>query len=90
MPAVHRLFDTNTADAEITSVVQSSVYVNNLLASVDGSHVQGHGPGKHSSPLTAQGSNNVFIENIPVNRQGDNDTCGHSRNIGSPDVYVNG
>jgi len=90
MPQVHRQFDTNTAGAEITEVIQSSVYVNNLLASVDGSFVQGHGRGRHSRPLTANGSNNVFIENIPVNRQGDDDTCGHSRNIGSSDVYING
>lgn len=90
MPQVHRQFDTNTAGAEITEVIQSSVYVNNLLASVDGSRVQGHGSGRHSRPLTANGSNNVFIENIPVNRQGDDDTCGHARNTGSSDVYANG
>jgi uncharacterized Zn-binding protein involved in type VI secretion len=81
MAEVHRQFDTNTAGAEITSVVQQSVYVNNLLASVDGSKVQSHR--RHFHPETANGSNNVFIENIPVNRRGDNDTCGHSRNIGS-------
>jgi uncharacterized Zn-binding protein involved in type VI secretion len=90
MPAVHRLTDDNTAGAPIVRVIQSSVYTNNLLTSVDGSPVQGHGPGKHGGPLTAHGSNNVFIENIPVNRQGDSDTCGHSRATGSPDVFVNG
>lgn len=88
MPEVHRQFDKNTAGAEITSVVQQSVYVNNLLASVDGSKVQRHR--HHLHPETAHGSNNVFIENIPVNRQGDSDTCGHSRSTGSPDVFVNG
>ena len=90
MPEIHRQFDTNTAGAEITSVVQRSVYANNLLVSVNGSRVKGHGIGKHFSPETANGSRDVYIENIPVNRRGDNDTCGHSRNIGSTDVYVNG
>jgi uncharacterized Zn-binding protein involved in type VI secretion len=90
MPAVHRLFDRNTAKAEIVKVIQKSVYVNNQLASVDGSPVKGHGPGRHASPRTANGSRNVFIENIPVNKQGDPDTCGHPREKGSPDVFVNG
>lgn len=90
MPQVHRLTDDNTAGAPITHTVQSTVYANNLLVGVDGSPVEGHGPGVHGAPLTANGSTNVFIENIPVNRKGDEDTCGHPRNIGSPDVYVNG
>lgn len=90
MPAVHRLFDKNTAKAEIVKVIQNSVYANNLLVSVDNSPVKGHGPGKHASPRTANGSRNVFIENISVNRQGDKDTCGHPRALGSPDVFVNG
>ena len=88
MPQVHRLFDPNTAGAPITSVIQNSVYSNYLLTSVDGSPVAGHGPGVHGGPLTANGSTNVFIEYIPVNRLGDPDTCGHPRAEGSPDVYV--
>lgn len=90
MPQVHRLTDPNTAGADIISVAQSSVYTNYLLTSVDGSPVQGHGRGPHRSPVTANGSTTVFIENIPVNRQGDPDTCGHPRSSGSSDVYVNG
>jgi len=90
MPQVHRLTDDNTAGAPIVSVIQSSVFTNYLLTSVDGCPVAGHGPGVHGGPLTANGSTNVFIENIPVNRLGDADTCGHTRAVGSPDVYVNG
>jgi uncharacterized Zn-binding protein involved in type VI secretion len=90
MPQVHRLTDKNKAGAPIVSVIQSSVYVNNLLASVDGSPVAGHGPGVHAGPVTANGSQDVFIEYIPVNRLDDPDSCGHPRAIGSPDVYVNG
>jgi len=88
MPQVHRLTDPNTAGAPITVVIQNSVFTNYLLTSVDGSPVAGHGPGVHGGPLTANGSSNVFIEYIPVNRLGDPDTCGHPRAIGSPDVYV--
>lgn len=88
MPQVHRLTDPNTAGAPIIVVIQNSVFTNYLLTSVDGSPVQGHGPGLHGGPLTANGSSNVFIEYIPVNRLGDPDTCGHPRAIGSPDVYV--
>lgn len=89
MPQVHRLSDPNTADAPIIEVIQSSVFTNYLLTSVVGSPVQGHAPGVHSAPVTANGSANVFIEYIPVNRQGDPDTCGHPRADGSPDVYAN-
>jgi uncharacterized Zn-binding protein involved in type VI secretion len=70
-------------------VVQQTVYANNLLVSVDGSPVEDHGPGVHADPLTANGSPNVFIQFIPVNRLGDEDTCGHPRAQGSPNVYVN-
>lgn len=90
MPQVHRLTDDNTAGAPIVSVIQSSVFTNGLLTSVDGSEVADHGRRLHDRPFTSNGSSNVFIENIPVNRQGDADTCGHQRSSGSPDVYVNG
>lgn len=88
MPQVHRLTDPNTAGAPIIEVIQKSVYSNYLLTSVNGSPVEGHGPGLHGSPLTDNGSSNVFIEYIPVNRLGDRDNCGHPRAEGSPDVFV--
>lgn len=89
MAEIHRRTDRNTAGAPITKVRQSTVYANNLLVSVDGSDVRGHGPGKHASPKTANGSRNVFINNIPVNKRGDHDTCGHPRASGSNNVQVN-
>lgn len=88
MPAAHRLNDSNDAGAAITSIAQGTVYINNLLASIDGSEVAGHGLGEHSGPNTASGSSTVFIGGIPVNKQGDADTCGHGRADGSPDVHV--
>ena len=90
MPEVHRLTDPNTAGAPIVEVIQQTVFANNLLVSVDGCPVEGHGPGEHAGPLTANGSQTVFIQNIPVNKRGDPDTCGHPRETGSPDVFVEG
>lgn len=85
---LHRLTDRNTAGAPIIQVLQNSVYENNLLVSVDGSPVAGHGPGPHSSPVTANGSNHLFIENIRVNRLYDPDSCGHQRIAGSPNTFI--
>lgn len=90
MPEVHRLTDSNSAGAPITSVRQRSVYVNNKLVSVDGSPVKPHGVYPHASPFTANGSKTVFAERIPVNFRGNPDTCGHPRAKGSSDVYVEG
>lgn len=84
----HRLGDVNTDSAAITNIPQGTVFVNGLQASIDGSEVEEHGIGEHDSPLTANGSPTVFIENIPANRMGDPDTCGHPREGGSPDVFI--
>ncbi len=86
MPAVHRLGDENTGGGVIEDVAQGTVYVNGQLASVDGSTVSGHD--LHLPTTTANGSQTVFIGGIPVNRQGDEDECGHARDEGSPDVHI--
>lgn len=86
--AAHRLGDPNEAGAPIIEVIQPDVFTNNLLASIDGCPVEGHGSGEHASPLTDSGSPTVFIHNIPANRTGDPDTCGHPRAEGSPDVFI--
>lgn len=88
MPAVHRQGDTNSGGGVIDGVAQGTVYINGQLASVDGSTVSDHGRGEHSAATTANGSATVFIGGIPVNRQGDADTCGDARADGSPDVHV--
>lgn len=85
---VHRLGDPNEDDAVVVEVIQGSVYANSILIAIDGSPVEGHGTGEHSSPVTANGSSTVFINGIPVNRLGDEDSCGHPRADGSPDVFV--
>jgi len=88
MPAVHRLGDVNDDGAEVYDIAQGTVYANGLLVSIDGSQVEGHDTGEHSDPETANGSPTVFINGIPVNRAGDEDTCGHQRDSGSPNVFV--
>lgn len=85
---IHRLGDVDEADAAIYSIPQSTVFANNLLVSIDGSDVEGHAPGEHASPVTANGSPTVFVTYIPVNRLGDPDSCGHPRIDGSPNVFV--
>lgn len=94
MPAVHRNSDCNSGGGCITSLPQSTVFANNLLVSVNGSIGTSHSPCPtvpiHCAGnwVTANGSPSVFAENIPVNDQGDGDTCGHSRAAGSPDVFT--
>lgn len=85
---VHRIGDPDTAGAAVIASLQSTVFVNGILASVNGSPVVSH-PVFHTGVTTANGSSNVFINNIPVNRTGDPDTCGHTRAAGSPNVFVN-
>jgi len=88
MPAVHRQGDANDDGGIIEDVPQGTVYVNGQLASVDGSTVSDHRTGEINDTTTANGSPTVFIGGIPVNREGDADTCGDSRADGSPDVHV--
>ena len=88
MPNVARLGDADSGGGSITGIPQSTVYANNLLISVDGSSVSGHGPGIHAGPATANGSASVYAKNIPINVQGNADTCGHARVGGSSNVFV--
>lgn len=85
----HRLNDPNTAAAPIILVNQSTVFTNDLLQSVDDSIVASHGNGSHGAPKTANGSIDVFVEDLPCNYKGNPDTCGHIRDIGSPNVFIN-
>jgi uncharacterized Zn-binding protein involved in type VI secretion len=59
---------------------------------VDGDSVSSHPPGiaPHVAAKTANGSSNVFVGGIGVNRTGDADTCAHTRSGGSSNVFVNG
>lgn len=69
---------------------QNFVYCNGALVSVVGDAVAGHGPGVHAGPTMAQGSSSVFINGIPVCRQGDLATCGDAATPGSSNTFVGG
>jgi uncharacterized Zn-binding protein involved in type VI secretion len=89
---IQRLGDVNNDNARIVSVSQDSVYVNDKLVSITGSPVEPHRYSNnhytHVNVKTGPGLDTLFIENEMVNRQGDNDTCGHQRMAGSDDVFI--
>lgn len=96
MPSAQRMGDANSGGGIITSIPQSRVYINNLLACVDGSQGTSH-VGCPDDPIhcagawqTSGGSSKVRISGIPANRTGDSDTCGHTRATGSPNVFIGG
>ena len=90
MAAAQRKTDANTGGGTISSVLQSTVFANSKLLSVNGSSVTTHGtdPAVHSSATTANGSSTVFAGGTAVNRTGDADSCTHTRAGGSSDVSV--
>ena len=93
---IHRLGDINSGGGAVISIPQSTVYANNLLVAVNGSIGTSHPPCDDDNNqehcignwTTANGGPNVFIQNIPVNKTGDQDTCGDSRVGGSPNVFI--
>ena len=88
----HRMSDANTGGGTITTIPQGNnkVYVNSKLLAVNGSKGTGHGVGIHATNAwdTANGSSTVKCNGIPVNREGDADTCTHTRTGGSSDVNI--
>ena len=87
MAAIQRLGDQNDAGAPITAVGQNFVFCNGRPVSVVGDPVQGHGSGRHSSPVTDGGSRFNYIAGRRVVLTGNLDTCDHSRVGGSPNVF---
>ena len=78
MAAAQRDGDSNDGGGKITSIPQSTVFVNSKLVSVNGSIGTGHPVGPpHSAGTwkTANGSSSVNAGGIPVNRTGDNEDC---------------
>ena len=90
MAAVQRKTDANTGGGTISSTVQSTVFANSKLVSVNGSTVTTHGtyPNVHVGVTTANGSSTVFAGGIAINRTDDVDSCTHTRTGGSDDVFV--
>lgn len=93
MAGVQRVGDANNLGGIITTTLQSNVFANNKLISVDGSTVSSHPPnnGLHitANCRTSAGSSNVFINNKKVTLTGRMDNCSHTRSGGSTNVFVN-
>lgn len=97
MPSVIRLNDQNVAGGIIDTIPSNTtVFANDLLIAVNGSSGTSDSSCSMNNThcatnwVTANGSPNIFINNIPINRQGDLDTCGHARDTGSLNVFANG
>jgi len=90
MGAVQRNGDANNAGGVVSS--SGTVLANNKPVTVNGDSVSSHAPfiAPHVAAKTANGSTNVFVGGIGVNRTGDADTCTHTRAGGSSNVFVNG
>ena len=90
MAAAQRKTDANTGGGTISSVLQSTVFANSKLLSVNGSSVTTHGvsPNVHAGATTANGSSTVFAGGTAVNRTGDADSCTHTRTGGSSNVNI--
>ena len=86
----HRMGDANTGGGTITTIPQSTVFANSKVLAVNGSKGTGHGIGIHAVNAwdTAYGSSTVNAGGIPVNKEGDADTCSHTRTGGSGDVNI--
>ena len=87
----HRMGALNTGAGVITSIPQSTVFCNTSLLAVNGSKGTSHPTGPpHSAGTweTANGSSTVNAGGIPVNKEGDADTCTHTRTGGSSNVNI--
>ena len=77
----------DSAGAELISA-SDNVLTNNRGQVRVGDEVKGHGIGSHGSPKMAEGSKNVFVNNIAACKAGDAATCGHKA-TGSTNVFIN-
>lgn len=66
-----------------------TVLVNGAAFAFDGVSVARHGDAPHSSPTMIASTGSVFVGGIPVIREGDSATCGHTVS-GSDNVFVGG
>ena len=92
MSALSRVGDQNQVGGAIVRGA-GSVYANGIRVGLHVSTITSHAPwGKphppHEAATTTEGSPTVFCEGVPVLRVGSGNSCGHSINQGSPDVFV--
>jgi hypothetical protein len=92
--APQRVGDRNTAGGVITNG-DNSVLINGRAVAIRGSSVSPHPccgrkgcPPTHCSAKTQTNNSTVLVNGIPLILTDDNDTCGHPRASGSPNVFV--
>lgn len=92
--SVQRVGDANVVGGVILTGT-ASVLVNFRPIATLGAKVTPHPccgakgcPPIHCSATTTSTNSTVLVNGIPVVTTGDIDTCGHSRSIGSPDVFI--
>ena len=96
MSKLHTVGYSNDGGGVITITPQSFVKANSQLVSVNGSIGTSHAPCStapiHCSGnwVTSSGKSWMKINGVPVNVQGNSDTCGHSRSTGLNWFNVNG
>lgn len=86
MPGVARV-GVDAAGGTILGGGNSHVYCNGALVAVLGDGVAGHGIPPHAAPVMASASSTVFINGIPICREGDVASCGHPAS-GSGDTFA--
>lgn len=92
--AIQRVGDQNTAGGVILSG-DDSVLINGRAVAIQGVSVSPHPccgrkgcPPTHCNAKTQANESNVLVNGVPLIFTDDQDTCGHARAGGSPDVMV--
>jgi uncharacterized Zn-binding protein involved in type VI secretion len=88
MAKISRKGDANQVGGQILRG-STDVFANNKPVGLHSSDISPHqGGAKHKKAKTTDGSNTVFVNNMPVLKVGSGNDCGHSIVQGSDDVYV--
>ena len=77
MPGISRLYQ-DRAGGTLISGNNATVHANGSPVAVLGTQVAGHGDCPHCSATMITASGRVFANGIPVCRQGDSASCGHT------------
>ncbi len=88
---IQRMGDFNSKGGSITFPNNTNVFANLRLVAAGPALVAPHPPcptkKKHCVAVTIPKSN-VFINGLPVVAEGDSDSCGDVRVLGSSDVFI--
>jgi uncharacterized Zn-binding protein involved in type VI secretion len=90
MPAVQRVGDQDDAPGGAIINGVGSVLVNGIPVAVTGASVTAHNnyKGAHVSATTQNSQGSVTAGGQPIVITGDVDSCGHTRQGGSPNVNI--